>query len=46
VSHRVAFGTQAGVNHLLAPQDWHNTAVIARVNLTIRQHVAAVGSAS
>ena len=44
VSHRVIFGTLAGVKHVLASQGWHiNTAFIERVNLTIRQHVAAVG---
>jgi IS1 family transposase len=44
VSHRVVFGTLAGVKHVLAPQGWQiNTAFIERVNLTIRQHVAAVG---
>jgi IS1 family transposase/transposase-like protein len=44
VSHRVVFGTLAGVKHALAPQGWQiNTAFIERVNLTIRQHVAAVG---
>lgn len=44
VSHRVVFGTLTGVKHVLAPQGWHiNTAFIERVNLTIRQHVAAVG---
>src|SRR5215831_4917750 len=44
VSHRVVFGTLAGVKHVLIPQGWHiNTAFMERVNLTIRQHVAAVG---
>jgi IS1 family transposase len=44
VSHRVVFGTLAGVKHVLAPPGWQiNTAFIERVNLTIRQHVAAVG---
>jgi hypothetical protein len=44
VRHRVVFGTLAGVKHALAPQSWQiNTAFIERVNLTIRQHVAAVG---
>jgi IS1 family transposase len=44
VSHRVIFGTLEGVKHVLASQGWHiNTAFIERVNLTIRQHVAAVG---
>jgi IS1 family transposase len=44
VSPRVVFGTLAGVKHVLAPQGWQiNTAFIERVNLTIRQHVSAVG---
>jgi len=44
VSHRVVFGTLAGVKHVLAPPGWQiNTAFIERVNLTIRQHVATVG---
>jgi len=44
VSHRVVFGTLDAVNHVLAAHGWHiNTAFIERVNLTIRQHVAAVG---
>jgi IS1 family transposase len=44
VSHRVIVGTLEGVKHVLASQGWHiNTAFIERVNLTIRQHVAAVG---
>jgi hypothetical protein len=44
VSHCVVCGTQAGVKHVLAPQGWHiNTVFIEPVNLTIRQHVAAVG---
>src|SRR5499433_1665607 len=44
VSHRVVFGTLAAVNDVLAPHGWHiNTAFVERINLTIRQHVAAVG---
>jgi IS1 family transposase/transposase-like protein len=44
VRHRVVFGTVAGVNRVLAITGWQiNTAFIERVNLTIRQHVAAVG---
>jgi IS1 family transposase len=44
VSHRVVFGTLAEVKQLLVPQGWQiNTASIARVNLTLRQHVAALG---
>jgi|SRR5215813_10091871 len=42
--HRVVFGTLARVLHVLAARGWHiNTAVVERVNLTIRHHVAAVG---
>jgi IS1 family transposase len=44
VSHRVVFGTLAAIEQVLAAQGWHiNTAFIERVNLSIRQHVAAVG---
>jgi IS1 family transposase len=44
VSHRVVFGTLAVIEPVLAAHGWQiNTACIERVNLTIRQHVAAVG---
>lgn len=44
VSHRVVFGTLAAIEQVLAAHGWQiNTAFIERVNLTIRQHVAAVG---
>jgi IS1 family transposase len=44
VRHRVVFGTLEAINHVLAPHGWHiNTAFVERINLTIRQHVAAVG---
>jgi len=44
VSHRVVFGTLDAVHHVLAPQGWQiNTAFVERINLAIRQHVAAVG---
>jgi IS1 family transposase len=44
VSHRVVFGTRDAINDVLAPHGWHiNTAFVERINLTIRQHVAAVG---
>ena len=44
VKHRVVFGSLEAVNHILAPLGWHiNTAFVERINLTIRQHVAAVG---
>jgi IS1 family transposase len=44
VQHRVVFGTLAEIKHILAAQGWQiNTAFIERINLTIRQHVAALG---
>src|SRR5712691_10595741 len=44
VQHRVVFGTLEAVNAVLAPLGWYiNTAFVERLNLTIRQHVAAVG---
>jgi hypothetical protein len=44
VTHHVMFGSLEAVNHLLAPHGWHiNTAFVERINLSIRQHVAAVG---
>jgi hypothetical protein len=44
VRHRVGFGTLEAVEHVLAACGWQiNTAFIERINLSIRQHVAAVG---
>src|SRR5713101_3519672 len=44
VSHRVVFGTREAVQQMLASYGWQiNTAFIERVNLALRQHVAAVG---
>ena len=44
VHHRVVFGTLEAVQQVLATHGWHiNTAFIERMNLSIRQHVAAVG---
>src|SRR5262252_8180105 len=44
VRYQVVFGTLAAIEQVLAAHGWHiNTAFIERVNLTIRQHVAAVG---
>ena len=44
LSHRVVFGTLAAVHDVLTPYGWQiNTAFVERINLTIRQHVAAVG---
>src|SRR5712671_6384373 len=44
VRHRVVFGTLEAVQQVLAAGGWQiNTAFIERVNLSMRQHVAAVG---
>jgi IS1 family transposase len=44
VSRRAVFGTLATIEQVLAAHGWQiNTAFVERVNLTIRQHVAAVG---
>jgi IS1 family transposase len=44
VKHRVVFGTLEAVNHVLAPLGWQiNTAFVERLNLSLRQHVAAIG---
>ena len=44
VSHRVVFGTLEAVNAVLAKHGWQiNTAFVERLNLDIRQRVAAVG---
>ena len=44
VTHRVVFGTLEAVHQVLAAFGWQiNTAFIERVNLSMRQHVAAVG---
>jgi IS1 family transposase len=44
VKHRVVFGTLEAVQQVLAACGWQiNTAFVERLNLTIRQHVAAVG---
>src|SRR5216684_8248442 len=44
VRHRVVFGTLEAVQQVLAAYGWQiNTAFIERFNLSIRQHVAAVG---
>jgi IS1 family transposase len=44
VSHRVVFGTLAAVEQVLAACGWQiNTAFIERINLSMRQHVAAIG---
>ena len=44
VTHRVVFGTLDRVKQVLAAHGWQiNTACVERLNLDIRQHVAAVG---
>jgi IS1 family transposase len=44
VSHRVVFGTFEAVQQVLAVCGWQiNTSFVERLNLTIRQHVAAIG---
>jgi IS1 family transposase len=44
VYHRVVFGTLESVQQVLTVHGWQlNTAFVERSNLTIRQHVAAVG---
>jgi IS1 family transposase len=44
VKHRVVFGSLEAVNQILVPLGWQiNTSFVERLNLTIRQHVAAVG---
>jgi IS1 family transposase len=43
VSHRVVVGTQAAVDRVLAPLGWKiNTAFVERLNLSLRQRVAAI----
>jgi hypothetical protein len=40
----VVFGTLEAVNHVLSPLGWQiNTALVERLNLSLRQHVAAIG---
>ena len=44
VRHRVVFGTLEAVQQVLAAHGWQiNTAFVERINLSIRQHVAAIG---
>ena len=44
VTHRVVFGTLEAVQHVLAARGWKmNTSFVERLNLDIRQRVAAVG---
>jgi hypothetical protein len=44
VTHRVVFGSLEAVQQVLAACGWQsNTAFVERLNLSLRQHVAAVG---
>ena len=44
VKHRVVFGTIEAVQQVLRPLGWQiNTAFVERINLSLRQHVAAIG---
>src|SRR5207245_403624 len=44
VQHRVVFGTLEAVQQVLAAGGWQiQTAFVERLNLSLRQHVAAVG---
>jgi hypothetical protein len=44
VTHRVVFGTRLAIEQVLAACGWRiNTAFVERLNLDIRQRVAAVG---
>ena len=44
VTHRVVFGTLEAVNQVRRPLGWHiNTSLVERFNLSLRQHVAAIG---
>jgi IS1 family transposase len=44
VKHRVVFGTLEAVNQVLSPLGWQiNTSLVERFNLSLRQHVAAIG---
>ena len=47
VKHRVVFGTKAAVDQVLAACGWQiNTAFVERLNLSLRQRVAAMGRRS
>jgi transposase-like protein/IS1 family transposase len=47
VQHRVVFGTQLAIEQVLAPCGWQiNTSFIERLNLSLRQRVAAMGRRS
>ena len=47
VNHRVVFGTKAAVEQVLAACGWQiNTSFVERLNLSLRQRVAAIGRRS
>ncbi len=47
VKHRVVFGTKVAIDQVLAACGWQiNTAFIERLNLSLRQRVAAIGRRS
>jgi len=47
VKHRVVFGTKAAVDQVLTACGWQiNTAFVERLNLSLRQRVAAIGRRS
>jgi transposase-like protein/IS1 family transposase len=47
VKHRIVFGTKAAVDQVLAACGWQiNTAFVERLNLSLRQRVAAMGRRS
>jgi IS1 family transposase len=47
VQHQVVFGTKAAVDQVLAACDWQiNTSFVERLNLSLRQRVAALGRRS
>ena len=44
VTHRVVFGTREAIEQILAKRGWTiNTSFVERLNLDVRQHVAAIG---
>jgi IS1 family transposase len=44
VTHRVVFGTREATEQILAKRGWTiNTSLVERLNLDLRQHVAAIG---
>jgi len=47
VKHRVVFGTQRAIEQVLAACGWQmHTAFVERLNLSLRQRVAAIGRRS